>query len=222
MDKTLWLIFLVSVAMFVGLFALVFALAGTTHLPYFWAVFGLQAAVGLGGFFLVEPDLIKERIKPGGKDQDKWGPTIITILYLAHISWAALDVGRLHLSDQVGVPLQSISFGLYAIGVIGMLWTMRTNQFFSSAVRIQDDRGQHVISSGPYAVIRHPGYSFASILFFFEGLALGSYIATIPALILIALLIRRTFMEEKMLTTGLQGYEEYTHRVRYRWIPGVW
>ncbi len=222
MDKKLFLILLFSVAMFAALFFYVFALAGTKNLPFFWAVLGFQALAGLIGFFIIDPDLIKERVKPGGKDQDKFGVLIITILYLAHISWAALDVGRLHLSDFVGVPLQAVSFGLYATGVIGTFWTMQTNKFFSSAIRLQEDRGQHVVSSGPYAVIRHPGYAFASILLFFESLALGSYISTIPALIMIAILVRRTFMEEKMLSADLQGYSDYMHKVRYRWIPGVW
>ncbi len=90
------------------------------------------------------------------------------------------------------------------------------------AHRIQTDRGHKVIDNGPYAIIRHPGYAFGYPRFLRILLALGSVWALIPAILLCPLLVLRTIWEDRTLREELTGYEEYSQRVRYRLIPGVW
>src|SRR3954447_12133235 len=96
------------------------------------------------------------------------------------------------------------------------------NRFFEPGVRIQADRGQTVIDTGPYAVVRHPGYVAACLLFVGIALALGSLWALIPAGISSSIVILRTRWEDRALRAELAGYERYTQRVRFRLIPGVW
>ena len=104
-----------------------------------------------------------------------------------------------------------------------MAWAMFTNRFFSSAVRLQADRGQLVIDSGPYQFVRHPGYTGAVPYLAFGGLALGSWHATvISGVPMIVMSLRRTLLEDKMLREGLSGYEAYAAKVKYLFLPGIW
>ena len=96
------------------------------------------------------------------------------------------------------------------------------NKFFEPSVRIQTDRGHHVIDTGPYAIIRHPGYAFGFAFFLGIPLALGSLWGLIPAIIMSALLVVRTVLEDRTLQNELPGYKQYAERVRYRLVPGVW
>ena len=104
----------------------------------------------------------------------------------------------------------------------GLTWAQSVNKFFEPSVRIQTDRGHHVIDTGPYRIIRHPGYAFGFLLFLGMPLALGSLWALIPAVMLCPLLVVRTVLEDRTLHNELPGYEEYAQRVRYSLIPGVW
>ncbi len=101
-------------------------------------------------------------------------------------------------------------------------WAMLTNRFFSSAVRLQPDRGQHVVTAGPYRLVRHPGYSGGLLLLLSIGIALGSWIAVVPILLIVPFMVRRTLIEERMLAGALPGYANYMQRVRSRIVPGVW
>jgi protein-S-isoprenylcysteine O-methyltransferase Ste14 len=198
-------------------------IAGRWNLPFFWIVLGVQLAVGLFGCCVLDEDLLRERLHPP-KDQNKdpLGLAIISILFFAQLVIAALDVGRWHLSDGVPVFIQAPAVLFTAIGWFGLLWATHTNRFFSSAIRMQPDRGQFVISSGPYSLVRHPGYAFGSIGLLAQGFAYGSYLSVIPMLGLVAYLMHRTNLEEKMLGEELEGYKEYSKKVRFRWIPGIW
>ena len=99
---------------------------------------------------------------------------------------------------------------------------VKVNKFFEPLVRIQTDRGHKVIDSGPYAIVRHPGYLFGYPLFLGMPLALGSLWALIPAILLGPLLVLRTIWEDRTLREELPGYDEYAQRVRYRLILGSW
>ena len=101
-------------------------------------------------------------------------------------------------------------------------WAQAVNRHFEPTVRIQTERGHRVIDSGPYAVVRHPGYVGAVVMSVGVALALGSLWALVPAALVAVLLIGRTLAEEATLKAELPGYAEYTGRVRYRWTPGVW
>jgi protein-S-isoprenylcysteine O-methyltransferase Ste14 len=99
---------------------------------------------------------------------------------------------------------------------------MATNPFLSTIVRIQDDRGHYVVTTGPYQYVRHPMY--AMILLMWPGIALemGSWWALIPAAVIVIVFVIRTALEDRTLRAELPGYVEYARRVRYRLIPGVW
>jgi protein-S-isoprenylcysteine O-methyltransferase Ste14 len=200
----------------------VFLLAGRRDLPFFWAVLSSQILIGTVGSLMLSPELIAERVRPKGKDKDPFGVLVLSVLCVAQLAIAALDVGRWHITDNVPFTLQCAAFILQTLGWIAFYWSMFTNKFFSSAIRIQEDRGQIVVSSGPYQYIRHPGYAFGSLAFITESIAFGSWLSVLPALLIAAYLFYRTILEERMLNTSLPGYTEYAKKVRYRWIPGVW
>ena len=107
-------------------------------------------------------------------------------------------------------------------GWIGVGWAETVNRFFEPGVRIQTERGHHVIDTGPYALIRHPGYFAAVLLFVGIALSLGSWWALIPAGFGSLLLVLRTVWEDRTLHAELPGYAEYAQRVRFRLVPGVW
>ncbi len=89
-------------------------------------------------------------------------------------------------------------------------------------VRLQPDRGQYVVTAGPYRVVRHPGYSGALVLLLSVGIALGSRIAVVPILLIVPFMVRRTLIGERMLASALPGYAHDMRRVRSRIVPGVW
>ncbi len=107
-------------------------------------------------------------------------------------------------------------------GFAGLTWAEAVNKFFEPSVRIQTDRGHRVIDTGPYAIIRHPGYAFSFALFLGIPLALGSLWGLIPAALICMMLVVRTVLEDRTLQNELPGYKQYAERVRYRLVPGVW
>jgi protein-S-isoprenylcysteine O-methyltransferase Ste14 len=171
----------------------------------------------------VNPDVIAGRVNrsKGTKRWDLilgafWLPTMLAIPILA-----ALDDGRFH---WFPVPwwVCLLGYTFLIAGLAGMTWAQSVNKFFEASVRIQIDRGHKVIDTGPYAIVRHPGYALGYLLSLGMPLALGSLWALIPALLLGPLLVLRTIWENQMLREELPGYKEYAQRVRYRLVPGIW
>jgi protein-S-isoprenylcysteine O-methyltransferase Ste14 len=115
-----------------------------------------------------------------------------------------------------------VGYALFVVSFAGQVWPQAVNRHFEPGVRIQEDRGQTVIDTGPYAIVRHPGYTSGSLLALSMPLCLGSWWALLPALLVVAALVPRTLFEERILRAELPGYTEYTQRVKYRWVPGVW
>jgi protein-S-isoprenylcysteine O-methyltransferase Ste14 len=206
--------------------AIYFVSAGRTDFPVAWAYFAINIAAGAIFSVILErvnPGLIAERFKPGPGEQDRVFKTSFSILMLLMLVFAGLDVGRYHWSGRIAPWLQIISLVLALLGYLLAAWATLANRFFSSAVRLQADRGQVVIDSGPYRFVRHPGYAGAIPYLVFGGLALGSWVATLIAGVpMIVILLRRTLLEDKMLREGLSGYKEYVDRVKYRLLPGIW
>jgi protein-S-isoprenylcysteine O-methyltransferase Ste14 len=134
---------------------------------------------------------------------------------------AALDDGRFHWFP-VSWWVCSVGYLLFLVGMGIVTWAEAVNKFFEVTVRIQTDRGHKVIETGPYAIVRHPGYVGAVLFFVGIALCLGSLWALIPAGLASALLILRTQWEDQTLQAELPGYKAYTERVRYKLIPGVW
>jgi protein-S-isoprenylcysteine O-methyltransferase Ste14 len=171
----------------------------------------------------VNPDIVAARVNrhDGTKGWDRvllrlFLPALVSVLPVA-----ALDDGRFHWSH---LPwwVCGIGYVLLIAGMVGLTWAESVNKFFEPTVRIQTDRGHTVIDSGPYAIVRHPGYVSGFLVFIGMPLSLGSLWALIPAVMACLLLVVRTVWEDQTLRTELPVYEEYAQRVRYRLIPGVW
>jgi protein-S-isoprenylcysteine O-methyltransferase Ste14 len=108
------------------------------------------------------------------------------------------------------------------MGMAITIWAQAVNRFFEPGVRIQTERGHHVVDTGPYAIIRHPGYFAACILFAGTALSLGSWWALGPTAVVVLLLLLRTAWEDRTLKAELPGYADYAQRVRFRWVLGLW
>jgi protein-S-isoprenylcysteine O-methyltransferase Ste14 len=190
-----------------------------------WAFLAIYfGAIAFNAIFVMRgnPELIAERAKTmdNTRDWDKTVTSAITVLMLALLAVAGLDV-RFGWS---GMPIAVSIAGLLLLvaGNLMVSWSMAANRFFSRVVRIQNDRGQQVCSSGPYRFVRHPGY--AGMILYTPAIAigLGSWLAAIPGLLAAAGFVVRTVLEDRTLRAELRGYQEYASRVRYRLVPGVW
>jgi len=195
--------------------------AGRLDLPLYWAYIAVIAALSVGGLFLIGEDLARERMRPGGKPP----PRSLRIAFLSCLLYwaiAGLDRGRFHWSDTVPLSLRLAALVVFAAGSGAGLWAMHVNRFFSSAVRLQTERGQHVIDDGPYRWVRHPGYSAAIPTMVASGLVLCSWLAALLGVLGALWLVRRTVVEDRMLRAELRGYADYARRVRWRLLPGLW
>jgi protein-S-isoprenylcysteine O-methyltransferase Ste14 len=211
-----------SAVFLIGAGVMLFASAGTFAIPAFWVYLAIMGAVFVASLTMLDPELLQERMHPGGQPPPL-GLKIFTIVLFVHFMIAGLDRGRLHLSDTVPPWLQAIALAVLAATYALVLWAMRVNRFFSSVVRIQSDRGQFVVTTGPYAVIRHPGYLAGILVIVASGIALGSWLAA--ALLIVTslpFLLYRAITEDRVLLAQLPGYRDYAARVRWRLIPGVW
>jgi protein-S-isoprenylcysteine O-methyltransferase Ste14 len=202
--------------------AALFAAAGTMAVPGFWAYLAIIAVVMIVSFAALDPDLLRERMRPGGKEPPL-ALRVFSLVLFMHWIVAGLDRGRFHWSDNVPDWLQVICLFTVAVAYALALWAMRVNRFFSSVIRIQADRGQHVVSTGPYAVVRHPGYTAGFLIIAASGPALGSWLAAaLVVLFSLPFLLYRTITEDRILRAELAGYSDYAARVRWRLLPGIW
>jgi protein-S-isoprenylcysteine O-methyltransferase Ste14 len=201
----------IQAALFVVLNAVIlFAAAGTVQILGFWVYVAIFAAVMVASFAFLDPGLLRERMRPGGQ-RPPLALRLFTLVLLLHWIVAGLDRGRFHWSDDVAA-----GYGL-------ALWAMLVNRFFSSVVRIQSDRGQYVITTGPYRWIRHPGYLAGVVIMVASGIALGSWLATAILIVLsLPFLLHRAITEDRVLQAELPGYRDYAARVRWRVLPGIW
>jgi len=198
-----------------------FLAAGTTRLVFLRAYIAVFSAIILPTYLLVDPGLYEERLHPGGAAQDKGERFIVGLLFLATIVTAAVDVGRLALSNDVPAALSLIALIVFAAGLSFVAWAAVANPFFSSAVRLQSERGHHLITHGPYRWLRHPGYLGMNVAILASPLAIGSWLALIPAVAFCLAIVRRAGREDQFLKDNLLGYPEYVQRVRGRLFPHV-
>jgi protein-S-isoprenylcysteine O-methyltransferase Ste14 len=201
---------------------LLFGFAGRVDVWAFWAYLLVFAVMGPVMYAAAGHDLMRERLKPGPGGKDQLTRILAVPILLAHLALAGLDVGRFHWSDTVPTWLQVVAlFGLVG-GMAVWALAMHHNKYFSSVIRIQRDRGHRVVDTGPYRLVRHPGYAAALTLYVWSGLALGSWWSLLPGLLMTLLFIRRITLEDRTLEEQLEGYAEYSRRVRYRVLPGIW
>ena len=222
MTKALVLSIFGSVAFLALVSACLFVSAGRWDLPWFWAYLGVWAAAIVAGSFLIDPTLVRERIRPGPGGKDYGTVVVVTPLMLGQSVVAGLDVGRFHWSDGVPPAVQGAGLLAVAAALAVVVWAMAVNRFFSPVIRIQTDRGHHLVTSGPYRYVRHPAYAAFPFVMVGSGLALGSWLAALIGLLLVVPVLRRAALEDRVLRKQLEGYAAYARQVRYRMFPGVW
>lgn len=217
---------LYAIALPLTLVALVFLPVGRIDWRPGWIfIAALFAAFGLSALLLarVNPMICRarSRFQPGTKTWDLMLLAVLLPAMIAEIPLATLDAGRMGWSD---VPPWVVLMGyVLLIGSIAVTtWAQSVNPFFEPGVRIQKEREQRVITTGPYRFVRHPGYTAAIALFVGIPLALGSWWALLPAALASALLVVRTSWEDRLLQAELSGYADYARRTRYRLLPGFW
>ena len=201
--------------------AILFIAAGSTAIPSLRDYVAVLSALLLFTMVAVDPELARERARPAGRDVDPGSRTASGFLFLVTVIFAALDVGRLHQSDSVPSSWQRAAIVVFAAALILQAVAMIVNPFFSPALRIQAEHGHSVITRGPYRFLRHPGYLAMLIAVPASALAVGSWLALIPAFAFSAVIIRRTALEDSFLETHLPGYARYMFRVRYRVFFGI-
>jgi protein-S-isoprenylcysteine O-methyltransferase Ste14 len=206
---------------------LLFWSAGTVKWVRGWIHLGLWVVTLLVNFFILlkrNPTLLAIRTK-----MQRFELKFDILLMLLIMTPAVVAVPIVAGLDAVRYQLLPIPFWavfpavlLHITGDALMLWAMVVNPFMEKAIRIQTERGHHVITTGPYAIVRHPMYAGFILLFLGVPLMLGSGWAFVPVSVVLAALIIRTILEYRILQIKLPGYEAYTKKTHYRLLPGIW
>ncbi|HEU4846712.1 MAG TPA: isoprenylcysteine carboxylmethyltransferase family protein, partial [Rubrobacteraceae bacterium] len=202
--------------------------AGTPLWPAGWVFMAI-----FFGFALVivlwlgreDPGLLAERLStPIQRGQPHWDKVFVVAVVLLFVFWLIL------------MPLDAVRFGwsevpgwLRILGAVGLVLsfyiiflTFRENAYLAPVVKLQLERGQSVVSTGPYRFVRHPMYASMFLFFPATALLLGSWWGLLLCPVILGLLVWRTTLEDRLLQNELAGYDAYARNVRYRLIPGVW
>jgi protein-S-isoprenylcysteine O-methyltransferase Ste14 len=171
------------------------------------------------------PDLIVERSQYlSHPNPETWDKRLSPLLGLSGglIPLVAGLDARFGSRLQLGLPLVILAAIIILIGYVIGSYALIENRFFSGMVRIQSERGQHVITSGPYRWVRHPGYAGAVLTYIATPLLFESGWTVLPVISTIIIIIVRTALEDRTLKEKLEGYQAYAHKVPYRLFPGLW
>ena len=214
-----------TVAFLVITGALLFGSAGRLDWLMGWAYMAILTTSSITILLLGNCDMLHVR---AGKEKgtEKWDPIIAGLAFL--LFWpganvvAALDYGRFHWSPAIPLPVQLIALIPFTLGLAFASWAMVVNKFFTKCVAIQTEREHVVITTGPYAYVRHPGYAGTLLAFIALPVALGSLWSLLPAAVGLSLWVLRTFLEDRTLQKGLEGYNDYAQKVPWRLIPHIW
>ncbi len=218
---------ILTVGFMAAIAALLFVAAGTLDWPAAW---GFLAELGLLNLWLGlwlarhDPALLAERLgSPIQRAQQTWDKIFVVVLMVAYFGWIAL----IGLDARWGLSrfpalLQAVGAIGVALSIYVIFLTFRANSFAAPVVKIQRERGQRVIDTGPYAHVRHPMYVGGLLMFLSVPLQLGSWLGVAGTLLLVPALLFRIVMEERTLAAGLEGYGDYAKRVRWRLVPCVW
>lgn len=208
--------------------ALLFGGAGETRWPQAWsflAIYLLSSAAFGVWLQARDPGLLAARLSsPLQQGQPLWDKIFLLVFITAWCGWMllmGLDARRWQTS-HMPVWLNSLGGALVVAGFIGVCRVFAENSFAAPVVRLQSERGQHVIETGPYGIVRHPMYAAALVYVLGMSLLLGSWdgLAVLP--LLLAGLLPRAVFEERMLQRDLPGYADYMKKVRYRLVPLIW
>lgn len=173
----------------------------------------------------IQPDLIKERYKfLEHENTQSWDKVLAPLVGLGGnlIPLVAGLDARSSSPYPFSLGLKLLALVLIIGSIAWGTWALLTNRFFSGVVRLQTERDHHVINSGPYRFVRHPGYAGAVWTYLATPVLLGSLWAFIPAIFFIIVLVIRTRLEDRFLQSDLPGYADYAKEVRFRLFPGIW
>jgi protein-S-isoprenylcysteine O-methyltransferase Ste14 len=220
--KRAWLRQSISVPIF---FALLLAPAGTLNdwRPWVYGILFMVTTIGIGIYFLKhDPKAVARRMDVGPRAEQEPAQKVIMTLVLIGFVLLIVVPGfdrRWHWSS-VPAWLAILANLLVVLGLLGTAVVLRQNAYAASTIRVEAE--QPVVSTGLYAIVRHPMYSAALLIVVFTPLALGSYWTLLLVVPMIGVLAWRILDEERFLTQNLPGYAEYCARTRYRLVPGVW
>jgi protein-S-isoprenylcysteine O-methyltransferase Ste14 len=204
----------------------VFLMAGDWKFWPGWVFVAITAVRFIAGvlIFRDRPELIQERTKPG--PGTVWWDKVFYGFYLSFflgiLVVGCLDSGRYHWTGPLSAGWILAGACMHVLSHMLVIWAMYVNDYFSSTVRIQKDRGHEVVTSGPYRIVRHPGYVAAILMAFSLALLLGSWYALLPAAGVMISIVVRTALEDRKLGRELHGYQQYRAQTRFRLLPGVW
>jgi protein-S-isoprenylcysteine O-methyltransferase Ste14 len=212
-----------------GMVCMAVALFWSAGLIDWWAAW---AALGVMLFWItamsivimrLNPDMLKERLGPrkGAKLWDTIVMSVLGVTQLGRYIVAGLD-HRYGWTGGFPLTVQLLSLLACVLGYTLFVWAVAKNAFFSQIVRIQSERGHAVVTNGPYHYVRHPSYAGAILFELAVSILLSSWWAFVASVFAASLLILRTALEDRTLQSELNGYSEYSRRVRYRLIPGIW
>src|SRR5260370_32345546 len=196
-----------------------FGAAGRLQLPILWVYIGALGAVSVAGLFLTDEALARARMRPGGHPPGL-RLYFIFLLCVAHWTIAGLD-RRFHWSDTVPLSLRIAALAVFAAGLALFIWAMHVNRFFSSVVRIQQERGHQTVTAGPYRWVRHPGYAGAIPAVVASGIALCSWLATALGALGVPLLLGHTILAVRTMRAALPGSADYAQQVRWQVGSGL-
>lgn len=201
---------------------MLFLPAGTFQYWQAWAwIAALFIPMGISLVYLAknDPELLKRRTRTDERrPQQKWIIAASAVYFLVVFLLPGFDVrfGWSHVPAWLSLAADGLVIAAYTLYII----VLKTNTFASRVIEVE--QGQQTITTGPYALVRHPMYLAMILMMVFSPLALGSYWAMLPSFALIFLLAARISNEEELLLTDLRGYREYTQKTRYRLFPGIW
>ena len=174
-------------------------------------------------FLKYNPEVVKARSEML-KGEMKWWDKLYAVLYVV-LMFALPTVCGLDVKFQaspLGTEWYIVGIILFIAGWSFTSWALVVNKFFEGSVRIQKERGHKVVTTGPYAIVRHPGYAGMIVLYLSMPFGFGSLYGLVPALLLAGAFVFRTHFEDEFLQKELKGYREYAKKVRYRLVPFVW
>ncbi len=203
--------------------AILFLSAGTILWPAAWLILFVMFVATTLVTAVCPVDLITERMQQqsGAKEYDQKLVRLLNLIGLLPLLVAGLDL-RFGWTGQIAFSVQATGVILFLLGYCIFSWAMLSNRFFSLIVRIQNEKGHHPVTTGPYRFVRHPGYLGFFLVVLAQPLVLGSLWALAPAGVTAALFVVRTGKEDDTLLAELVGYREYAQEVRYRLLPGIW
>jgi protein-S-isoprenylcysteine O-methyltransferase Ste14 len=216
---------LISIAV---LAVMLFLPAGTLDWPQGWSLIVLFVGCSqVTGLWLMrtDPELLAARMKSplssAQKSSDRAMMAVIFVVFCLWLIFMPLDARRFGWSHP---PLWTQGLGalLIVVAYIGWGTVLRANSFAATEIRVQKERGQKVISSGPYAIVRHPMYAYVVPMMIGTSFLLGSLWGLLGLVLIVPLLAARALGEEALLFEGLPGYREYSEKVRFRLLPGLW